>query len=241
MDVDDGQRDSRQGPSDASVTAVAALADPSRRRMYDFIRQARRPIRREEAAASIGISRKLAAFHLDKLVEVGLLRAHFTPAPGVRRVGRTPKVYEPTEVEIRITVPERDPGLLADILIDAVLADHDGRSPREAAVDIARKRGTRLGAAERGRTRPGRLGPERGLTLASALLAGCGFEPHRETAARVALRNCPFAPQARRAPDLVCSINHAFVAGVLDGLEATGVAAALQPLRGGCCVVLSGA
>ena len=123
MDVDDGQRDSRQGASDASVTAVAALADPSRRRMYDFIRQARRPIRREEAAASIGISRKLAAFHLDKLVEVGLLRAHFTPAPGVRRVGRTPKVYEPTEVEIRITVPERDPGLLADILIDAVLAD----------------------------------------------------------------------------------------------------------------------
>jgi len=241
MDVDEGPWDSDRGSSDASVTAVAALADPSRRRMYDFIRRARRPIRREEAAASIGISRKLAAFHLDKLVDVGLLRAHFTPAPGARRVGRTPKVYEPAEVDIRITVPERDPGLLANILVDAVQADDGGRSPREAAEDIAHERGIRLGAAERDRTRPGRLGPDRALTMASALLADCGFEPHRETTARVALRNCPFAPQARRAPDLVCGLNHAFVAGILDGLQATGVAAALQPLQGRCCVVLSGA
>ena len=94
--------------------------------MYDLMRQARRPIRREEAVASIGISRELAAFHLDKLVEVDLLRAHFTPAPGARRVGRTPKVCEPADLEIQITVSERDPGLLAETLEAPV---HPGGQP----------------------------------------------------------------------------------------------------------------
>jgi predicted ArsR family transcriptional regulator len=59
---------------DPAIRAVAALDDELRRGMYAFIRKARRPVTREEAAASVGISRKLAAFHLDKLVEVGLLR-----------------------------------------------------------------------------------------------------------------------------------------------------------------------
>src|SRR3954453_18325556 len=104
----------------ASLAAVAALADELRRRMYEFIRQARRPVSREEAAASVGISRKLAAFHLDKLVEVGLLRSSFAPARGLPRGGPTPKVYEPTEGNVRISIPERRPELLAAILIEAV-------------------------------------------------------------------------------------------------------------------------
>ena len=55
-----------------AIRAVAALDDEFRRGMYAFIRKARRPVTREEAAASVGISRKLAAFHLDKLVEADL-------------------------------------------------------------------------------------------------------------------------------------------------------------------------
>jgi hypothetical protein len=56
---------------DWSISAAAALDDPTRRAMYDFIRRARRPITREEAAAHTDISRKLAAFHLDKMVALG--------------------------------------------------------------------------------------------------------------------------------------------------------------------------
>src|SRR3954469_23443868 len=89
-----------------SLAAVTALADESRRRMYAFIRAARRPVTREEAAASVGISRKLAAFHLDKLVEVGLLHYRFGGG-GPARVGRRPKVYEPADTDIQVSIPAR--------------------------------------------------------------------------------------------------------------------------------------
>jgi predicted ArsR family transcriptional regulator len=221
---------------DPAIRAVAALEDQSRRRMYAFIRQARRPVTRDEAAASVGISRKLAAFHLDKLVEAGVLRAHFAPTGGIRKVGRTPKVYEPSELDIKISIPQRQHDLLADILLDAVLTPDD--DPRAAAVRAAETHGHDLGTAERQHSRPGKLGPERALTLASGLLEQHGFEPARETPTCVRLRNCPFHPLAAKAPDLVCGINHAFLTGLLTGLRATAIDAVLDPRAGECCVEL---
>jgi predicted ArsR family transcriptional regulator len=223
----------------AAVAAVAALVDDSRRRMYDFIRAARRPVSREEAAASVGISRKLAAFHLDKLVEVGLLQASFAPVGGIRRVGRTPKVYEPTDTGVRISIPERHPELLAELLVDAVQADPAGRTARQTAVDLARQYGERLGAARRTLLRPGRLGVDRALTALTALLAEHGFEPDRDGPARLRLRNCPFQPLAERAPELVCALNHSFIAGMIDGLQATRISPMLTPRPGECCVRLT--
>lgn len=94
------------GPSaDDGVEAVAVLADEVRRRLFGFIRRARRPVTREEAAADAGISAKLAAFHLDKLVAAGLLRARYESPAGVRKVGRKPKVYEPAQALIRVSIP----------------------------------------------------------------------------------------------------------------------------------------
>ena len=225
----------------SAVTAVAALADDSRRRMYEHIRAARRPVTRQEAAASVGISRKLAAFHLDKLVEVGLLRASFTAIGGSRRVGRTPKTYEPTDIGVRISIPERHPELLAAILLDAVQADPAGRTGREVAFVVARAHGARLGAAARARLRPGPLGAERALTAMTSLLAEHGFEPERDAPVHVRLRNCPFQPLAGQSPDLVCALNHTLIAGLLDGLQAAGVTAALSPHPGECCVQLTAA
>src|SRR5690349_8929404 len=105
----------------AAVAAVAALDDDVRRRLYEFVRAAGAPVTREAAATGVGISRKLAAFHLDKLVELGLLRSGFGPGP--RRVGRAPRWYEPGPREVAVTVPERTPEVLAEILVDAVLAE----------------------------------------------------------------------------------------------------------------------
>jgi len=229
-----------EGVGRQAVSAVAALADGSRRRMYEFIRSARRPVSREEVAAGVGISRKLAAFHLEKLVEVGLLRASFAPVGGIRRVGRTPKVYEPADADVRISIPARQPELLAEILVDAVLAETEGATARTRAAEIARARGTALGAAERARHR-GRLGAERALTALGGLLARSGFEPDRETATSLRLRNCPFQPLAGRAPELVCALNHAFVTGLVEGLRATSVTPVLDPHPGECCVRVSAA
>ncbi|MER5834909.1 hypothetical protein ABT116_29740 [Streptomyces sp. NPDC002130] len=87
-------------------------------------------------------------------------------------------------------------------------------------------------------TRPGRLGPERGLTTCERLLDEYGYEPVRETPTRIRLRNCPFHPLAAKAPDLVCGMNQAFLSGYLEGLEVNGVGAVPAPEPGECCVRL---
>jgi predicted ArsR family transcriptional regulator len=224
--------------ADSAIRAIAALDDELRRRMYEYIRAARRPVTRDEAAAAVGISRKLAAFHLDKLVDAGTLRARYQPADGIRRVGRTPKAYEPSGTDIRVSIPPRSHDILAGILLDAVVSEDHGESAQETARRVARDRGEQIGTAERQRARPGRLGAERALTLASELLAERGFEPARESPTCLRLRNCPFHPLSASAPELVCGLNHAFLAGMVDGLQAATVEAVLDPRAGECCVEL---
>lgn len=226
-------------PAVPAIQAVAALADDLRRGMYAFCRRARRPVTRDEAAAEVGISRKLAAFHLDKLVDAGLLRARYEPVGGIRKAGRTPKVYEPTDTSICVAIPDRRHDLLADVLIDAVLAEGADESASDAALRAALERGVELGERERRNGRPGRLGAERALTLAEAALARLGFEPHREGPTHVRLRNCPFHPLAARAPGLVCGLNHALLTGFLTGLDAASTQARLAPAAGECCVELT--
>ncbi|MEU0083362.1 transcriptional regulator [Streptomyces sp. NPDC006274] len=223
------------------VEAVSVLADETRRRMHGFIRRARRPVTREEAAADAGISVKLAAFHLDKLVTAGLLRAGYDSPGAAPRVGRRPKVYEPAGADIRVSIPERRPDVLAEILVDAVLGQQAGEDARTAALRTARTRGEELGAATRADSRPGRLGPERSVTLSEAVLAQRGFEPERPTPTGLRLLNCPFHPLAARSPELVCAINHAFLGGLLEGLRANGIEAVLAPRPGRCCVELRAA
>jgi predicted ArsR family transcriptional regulator len=220
------------------VEALAVLADEQRRRMFGFIRRARRPVTREEVATYAGISAKLAAFHLDKLVAAGLLRARQESPGGVRKVGRKPKVYEPADADIQVSIPERRPDVIAEILLDAVLDHQPGEDARAAALRTPRVRGEDLGAGERARIRPGRLGPERSLTLAEAMLERRGFEPDRTAPTEVRLLNCPFHPLAARSTELVCGINHAYLGGFLAGLETNGVEAVLAPRPGHCCVEL---
>lgn len=224
--------------ADDPVGTVAVLADEQRRRMYAFTRRARRPVTREEAAAVAGISVKLAAFHLDKLVAAGLLRTRYESPGGTRKVGRKPKVYEPTATDIRVSIPERRPDVIAEILLDAVLTARPDEDAGTAALRVARERGEESGAAERARLRPGRLGPERSVTAGESLLDRFGFEPDRQAPTRLRLLNCPFHPLTARAPELVCGMNHAFIGGLLSGLEATGVEAVLAPRPGQCCVEL---
>jgi predicted ArsR family transcriptional regulator len=254
-DVTPATSSSVELPPTRAVAAVAALGDEFRRRMYEFIRGSADPVTRDQAAAEVGISRKLAAFHLDKLVDVGLLRVEVAAPGEVRRIGRRPKVYRASDAHVDVSIPARRPDLLADLLLDALGAtDEVGPEAADGAPDtavaassstdrvaaVARRRGFQLGAAERARTRPGRLGSERGLTAVDAALAALGFEPRRERATELSLRNCPFQPHAAAAPQLVCTLNHALITGLLEGLEAATITATLAPQPGTCCVRLTG-
>ena len=221
----------------AAVAAIAALDDDVRRSLYEHVRAAGVPVTREEAATAVGISRKLAAFHLDKLVDLGVLRSGFGPATG-RRVGRAPRRYEPAEQDIAVRVPERSPELLASILVEAVSTERDDERAEEAVLRVAGERGVALGAAERARLRGGRVGAERALATSAELLARHGFEPFRESGS-VRLRSCPFHPVVGMAPALVCGLNRAYLAGMVEGLDADDrVTAELAPRQGECCVEL---
>ncbi|MGH3924877.1 MAG: helix-turn-helix transcriptional regulator [Pseudonocardiaceae bacterium] len=222
------------------VAAVAVLAEESRRIMYDYIRRQAHPVTRDEAAAQAGISRKLAAFHLEKLVEAGLLHAEQqAPPTGARRgPGRVPKVYRPTDTELSVSIPERRLDLLGEVLVDALAAEAATGTARDAALLGARQRGIELGTAERTERRLNRTGAERAIHLACGVLERIGYEPYSDDDRSVRMRNCPFHPLAARQRDLVCGMNRELIDGLLRGLGNSTVDATLAPRPGECCVEL---
>lgn len=227
--------DEQPGSRRRAIAAVATLDDPVRGRLHETVRRAGRPLTREEAAEATGISRKLAAFHLEKLVAAGLLTAS-VEREGPRRVGRSPKVYAPVTRDLSVSVPVRTYDDLASILVDAAVTQPGSANARQARDQAATEAGKRLGeAVDRSATR-GRLGAERALTRVEAALDDRGYEPYRPTAGRVRLRNCPFHALAERAPELVCGVNVCFLGGFLDGLGADALEAVLAPAPGECCV-----
>lgn len=194
------------------------LVDPVRRALFDCVRRRGRPVSREEAADEVGVSRPLAAFHLDKLVEAGLLAARYeAPDDRPRGRGRTPKVYEAV-ADVDLTVPPRRYELLASLLADAVAA-----RPSDAPTEAVRR--ARATGVDYGRSMP---------DLDTAL-ARLGFEPATSADGARLLDNCPFHAIAVAHPELVCGLNLAFVGGLLEGLG-LGHGAALAPRTGHCCV-----
>jgi predicted ArsR family transcriptional regulator len=216
--------------------AVAALVDQVRRALYDYVRRQDHPVSREEAADAHRISRSLAAFHLDKLVDVGLLNARYQAPPGVQRGrGRTPKVYAATDADLSLSIPERRYALMGEILADAVAEAPTDAG--EAGLRHARLRGQELGEALRaadGGPRESSAGEE--LRYLCRTLADLGFDPLLRNGSVVRLGNCPFRALAQRQPALICGLNLAFIRGLLDGIGASRFTTLLAPLPGQCCV-----
>jgi len=229
-----------EGILDASaVTAVATLSDPVRRALFETVRRAPAASTREQAAAAVGISRKLAAFHLDKLVAVGLLELH-SPSPEAvrpRHVGRRPKLYRVAEPGVQVSIPPRRTLLLAELLLAAVTRTRSGEDPAVTAMRIGHERGRAVGEKE-APARSRRMGPERALTLVRLLLERLGYVPLHSGTGPVQFRSCPFDPLSVAAPDVVCRLHHAYVSGIIEGLQLTSVHATLVPGSAGCCVEL---
>jgi predicted ArsR family transcriptional regulator len=221
------------------ASAVAALEDDLRRRMYLEVRARRRPVSREEIAEAVGVSRKLAAFHLDKLVERGLLATSYArpPGRGGRGAGRSAKYYEPSAREVDVSIPERNYDVMGTILVRAIDANDPGESTGATAKRVARDIGEEIGRAERDRRRLPRPGAERAMSVATNVLAACGYEPYSDEGT-VRLRSCPFHALAEQSRDLVCGLNRELVQGVVSGLGNETLDVTLAPLPDECCVQL---
>lgn len=221
----------------AQIEGVAALKDPVRRALYLHVIGAGRPVGREEAAAATGTQRALAAFHLDKLVDEGLLEATYRRLSGRTGpgAGRPAKLYRRSARQLDVTLPPREYELAARLLMLALDGD-DGRPPRERLHDVAYELGADIGVQARAAAGGG-ASQRTLLDAANTVLRDYGFEPYDE-AGVVYLRNCPFHSLARDHQELVCGLNLSLIEGVLAGLESTGALARLDPQAGRCCVAL---
>jgi predicted ArsR family transcriptional regulator len=228
------------GMAKNGIRRVAALDEPLRRRIFELVRRSRRALTRADIAGELGISRKLAAFHLDKLLARGLLKTHFARPPGRSGpgAGRSAKFYEPADVEIEITIPERRYDMAGALLAEAVRTEAPGERARDAALRVSRERGHALGEQVRGERKLRSLGPERTLAVAKEVLEEQGYEPYTDERRIVALRNCPFHALAQQSRDLMCGMNQAYIDGVLRGLGNDSVEAVLECKPGDCCVTL---
>jgi predicted ArsR family transcriptional regulator len=220
------------------LDSAGALAGGLRRDIYLYIREQRRRVGREEAARAVGISPKLAAFHLDTMVKKGLLTAHYVRLSGKSGpgAGRPSKVYEPSEREISVSIPYRSYEVVGDILLDALESTAE---PAGAAVArAAHERGLALGQGERRAGKLRSVGKKKAFKVAGEFLSERGYEPYRDAGGDLRLHNCPFHGLAQRSPELVCSLNRAFIEGFLAGLGNSSVEAILDPQPGQCCVRL---
>src|ERR1700729_1837574 len=147
---------------DAGIAVLGSLDDPVRHRLYQFVAARGAPVGRDEAAAAAGIGRPLAAYHLDKLAELGLLTASYQrpEGRGGPGAGRPAKGYARSDREFAVSVPAREYELAARLLAVAVEAD-DGGPSWAALHDAAWQFGCNLGRRAKAavQSSPGESGP----------------------------------------------------------------------------------
>jgi predicted ArsR family transcriptional regulator len=229
-------------PSDTNqqLTALAGLGDPLRRSLYRYVVEQGKPVSRDDAAAAAGISRPLAAYHLDKLIDDGLLEARYRRRSARRGpgAGRPAKHYVRAHRQVELSLPARDYGALAELLASAIEADPSGAA--EAALDRAASAlGTELGTEAAARTGTD-ADPTQMLAALRQVLASRGYEPDEEADGTIRLRNCPFDRVAVHHRNLVCGANHAMLQSLTSHLGGDPpVRALLDPQPGRCCVVLT--
>jgi predicted ArsR family transcriptional regulator len=206
------------------LQGLSALADSVRRQLYDLVAAHDVPVSRDEAARAVGTTRNLAAYHLDRLVEAGLLTTTFARPPGVGGpgAGRPAKRYARVREERTVSVPPRDYALLAHLLATAI--DEDGAGELRRPLERA--------AVAEGRA----MGEARGELL--ELLTARGYEPALDAHGDIVLRNCPFHRLSLTHTELVCSLNQSLLGSALARRGEDPQRAELCPREGRCCVVI---
>jgi predicted ArsR family transcriptional regulator len=219
---------------DDDVAALAALQDPLRLALYEYVLGETDPVSRDQAAQAIGISRESAAFHLDRLASEGLLDIAFRRLSGKQGpgAGRPAKLYSRSAREIQVSLPPRRYDVAARLFAGALASP----SPAAALTELARTFGESLGA--RALPPNTRTSAKRRLESAVNILDSYGYQPSI-TAEQIALRNCPFDALAKEHRDVVCTMNTALIGGLVSGLNASDMTTVYRQQEGRCCVTIN--
>jgi predicted ArsR family transcriptional regulator len=227
-----GKSDER---ASANVAAVASLDEPTRRRIYDHVQSLPLPASRDDVAEALGVPRRTAAFHLDRLAELGLLSVSFARRSGRSGpgAGRPAKLYQRSPDEVSVSLPPRQYDLAGRLLAGALAqAQRSGEPPRE----VLDRRASDFGRAM-AREQPGQQESSRrdDTGVLMNLLKVRGFEPQL-AGGHIILHNCPFHALAQEHTELICGMNLHLLEGVLEELAQTGLRACLDPGPSRCCV-----
>jgi predicted ArsR family transcriptional regulator len=223
------------------IEVVALLDEPARRALYDAVAGASGPLSRDDAASATGVTRALAAFHLDKLADAGLLDVEYRRLSGRAGpgAGRPSKLYRRGSRELGVSLPSRHYEVPAQLLATTI-EQLSGPTPADALRSAAHDLGEGIGAAARQRSGP-RPSRRRLRAALEESLDARGYEPAGTPSGEIRLRNCPFHALVDDHRDLVCNMNLALADGILDGLGEASLTARLDPQPGHCCVVISAA
>jgi predicted ArsR family transcriptional regulator len=227
-------------PDDDGVSVIGALAEPTRRQLYELVATSGDWVSRDAAAEALGLERGTAAHHLDRLAADGLLEVDFQRLTGRSGpgAGRPAKLYRRARREFDVSLPPRDYQLAGRLLAEAADRSRTEGTDITTALDIAAAgAGHRLGEAIRSRLAGVRRKEARQQIVLEAM-AEQGFEPRVTTDGTVVLRNCPFHQLAQEHTDLICGMNLCLVRAAVEGLEGVGLDARLEPEEGRCCVKL---
>ena len=221
------------------LASLAALGEPLRRDIFLFVSSQPEAVSRDQAADQFGVSRAVAAFHLDKLADLDLLDVEYKrpPGRGGPGAGRPAKLYRAAKEEVSFSVPPREYELAGRLLAEGVtVSQREGIPIDKALAESARAVGHSLGkrAEEDAGNSPKRSDL---VDAACGVLNECAYQPRR-TGKYDTLVNCPFHSLAQQYRDLVCGMNLELMTGFTDELESAGLEARLDPAEGRCCVRL---
>jgi predicted ArsR family transcriptional regulator len=208
------------------LSGIGALAEPVRRDLYLYVVRQPQPVSRDQAAADTGLRRHAVKFHLDRLVDEGLLDVEYRRLSGRQGpgAGRPSKLYRRTDREVSVSLPERRYELVGRVFADAIRHATEGTPIADAVARAATDAGRRLVATT-------------GPAPVMEVLRSCGFEP-RVSGDRVILVNCPFHALAAEHTALVCGVNLDFLRAITAELAPDTVDVRLDPGPGRCCVTL---
>jgi predicted ArsR family transcriptional regulator len=213
-----------QRPLVDRVAAVSSLDEPIRRALFDHVSRSDAPVSRDQAAAAMGLTRNTAAFHLDRLVDEGLLAVEFKRLTGRTGpgAGRPSKLYRRAAGEVAVSIPERRYDLAGELMLAAIEeSTRTGEPAGEALLRIAGDTGRALGASAKS---------------FEQLLEDHGFEPRPDGAGGLVLGNCPFHRLAQQHTETVCQLNLELLRGAAESATNQRHTLVLEPAIGRCCV-----
>lgn len=225
------------------ISNVAVLDQPLRRDLYRLLSDDAW-MTRDEASAALGVARSVAAFHLDKLAEAGVVEVAFERTTGRTGpgAGRPSKLYRRASGEVAASIPDRRYDLAGSLLASAIAeAERTGAPVADCVTTAARAAGKEAG--EHAAVAAGPLSGRNDLRDAVIeVLDRHGYEPMADDGGKIAMVNCPFHRLAEQHQSLVCGMNLDFLAGLLDGMDAAdALDARLEPEPGYCCVRIDAA